>query len=388
MDTEYAERNGILFIPRIIERPGLNEDLKHINEREIHFEQHFREIDRPIRVSRSSGINSQPHLAADTVISNMPPTGYVSIEVMAFGLGDWDTQENAEEFRARSTLGLECSGRVLAVGAGVQSLSVGDRVACLGVGTARSYYQDRESAFQRIEDFMDFQTAAAVPVSYTTAYFIMHYLTRVRPDEFILIQDAASLLGQAIIEICCIREARVLATVNDLTQKDLLLSRCAIPPERIFIEDTNHVIRNVLELTGGKRVRILISMSKKDHQKYQTLLECVAPFGHMVCITSGRPGGNLSYTSGICENEIFSKAKNISLSLFNIFDFQKDRADLARQIWSKVIQHFKDGRFHGPSSLFISSISDLSLSNAILDEPHVVVNTENNELIQASRFFT
>lgn len=375
MDTEYAERNGVVMIPRAIERSDINLDLDQINEKEIQCEQRFRQTEKSIRVSRPNGRNIHPYLAADFEMTTPLPTGYVRIEVMAVGLGEWDMQEDADEFQSRGTLGLECSGRVLAIGPGVYSLSIGDRVACLGAGTARSYYQDRDTSFQKISDSTTYEIAAAIPVDYTTAYFIMHYLIRAKPDELVLVQDATSMLGQAMLEMCCIRETGILATVTNPSQKELLLNRFAIPPERVFIESMDDIVMKILELTSGKKARAVISTAENRYGIYTELVKCVASFGHFVeisCHNDEREGDNTRSTT-----------KNISFSSFNILDLQKDRTDLTRQIWPKVVQLFNEGKLHGPSSLSIYNISDLDQAlSAIPTRKHVVVTAVDNDMIQ------
>jgi NADPH:quinone reductase-like Zn-dependent oxidoreductase len=378
MDTEYAERNGVILIPRAIERSDINRDLSHVSESEIQCEQHFRQIEKPIRVSRPNNHNIHPHLAADFENSSPPPTGYVRIEVMAFGLGEWDIQEDADEFNSRGTLGLECSGWVLAIGPEVYSLSIGDRVTCLGAGTARSYYQDRESAFQKVGDFMTYEMAAALPVEYTTAYYIMHYLTRARPEELVLIWGAASLLGQAMLEMCCIGETGILATVIDPSQKEFLLSRFDIPPEMVLVEGLDDILMKVLEITSGKKARVVIATAKRSHRVYRELVKCVAPFGHFVQISSHSDERKDT-------DHAWSTSRNISLSRFNILDFQKNRGDLTRQIWPKVVQLFNEGKLQGPLSLSVYKISDLAQAlSAVFAERHVVVTAVDNEIIQVS----
>lgn len=376
MDTEYVERNGVIMIPRVIERPDLNRELNHINDSKIQCAQHFREKDKPLRVSRFKGFGMDPHLTPDVELSSPPPTGYVRIEVVAFGLSEADIQDSAEDLKMSGNLGLECSGRVIEIGAGVHSLSVGDRVACLGAGTARSYYQDRESVFQRIGDSMAYEMAAALPVAYTTAYFILHYLTRVRSDDLVLIQDAASLLGQALLEICCLREVGMLATVNDLAQKEFLLSRFAISPERIFIEGADNILKNILEMTSGKKARIVIGTANRRQKIHHDLVKCVSSFGHFIHILTNADENKT-------RNGIPSATKNITFSSLNIFDFQKDRADMARHIWIKVILLFDEGKLHGPSSLSVYKIHDLDQAlSSISSDKHVVVTARDNEVIQ------
>jgi NADPH:quinone reductase-like Zn-dependent oxidoreductase len=98
------------------------------------------------------------------------PAGHIGIEVLAFGLSECDTYQRPGVKKLSDTLGLECSGKVCALGQGVEGFSMGDRVVCLGIGTAGTFYHNEASAFQKIDDNMSYELAAALSVVYTTEY--------------------------------------------------------------------------------------------------------------------------------------------------------------------------------------------------------------------------
>jgi NADPH:quinone reductase-like Zn-dependent oxidoreductase len=93
--------------PGVIEFPGKTERLLEVMERLLGYS---------IRI-----INAVP--------------GYVGIKVLSFGLNKWDVQPDYFDWETDDTLGMECSGIVYKVGAGIHDITVGDRVACFGTGT-------------------------------------------------------------------------------------------------------------------------------------------------------------------------------------------------------------------------------------------------------------
>ncbi|KAJ5103216.1 hypothetical protein N7532_003745 [Penicillium argentinense] len=378
MDTEYVERNGVLLIPRVVERADVNRSLLEINKSETQREQLFREPESPVRVSRPDAKNVPPHLVGEPDMGG-PPAGHVRIEVMAFALSEWDVDETTQNFRTEKTPGLECSGRVEAVGAGVGDLAVGDRVACLGNGTARSYYQDRESAFQKIEDAMTYELAVSLPVPYTSAYFVIHYLARVKPNETVLIRRAASWIGEALLDICLSWEVDVLVTVTTLAEKEVLRSRFSIQAHRIFVEGMDDVARCVSDLTNSKKCQVVITSSEDGSERYRSLSNVVATFGHLVRVRSPNESAGE-------DDSLSGSLKNVSRSIFNILDFLRDQMDLARYIWSKVVRLFHEGRLRGPSSLSVYGVTDVEEAFAALGtEKHVVIATDGNEVVTVSQ---
>ena len=75
-------------------------------------------------------------------------------------------------------LGLECSGIVSEVGAGVDGFKAGDRVGALTCGAFSTSHVVPQSLCFRMPDGMSFDEAASIPVVYATVIYGMLDLAR------------------------------------------------------------------------------------------------------------------------------------------------------------------------------------------------------------------
>ncbi|KAI2770922.1 hypothetical protein CBS147339_8237 [Penicillium roqueforti] len=366
-DTEYAERNGQVLIPRVLENSKANMAMNGINDIEAVFEQPFYQLQKPLRLSRNS---NNPGFVGDSQMTELP-VGYIGIKVQSFGLNKWDIQTDHLDWETDDTLGLECSGIVYKVGAEVHGITVGDRVACLGAGTARSFYHDRASAFQRINDEMSLQLASALPLAYTVAYYVVNHLSMVESKDVVLVHDAGSHFGQALLEVYLLRDARVFATVNGPDEKDLLSSRFGIPGEHVFISGKGDIAKGMLRSTDGKKANVIVTFQSAEDKMLQN---CTAPFGRFIQLRTD----NL-------KTRLLSHPRNMSLSTINIFGLQKERTDLANQMWSKVSRLFLEGRLKGPGFTDVYHVSHIQEAmTAIKTRQHVVVHVEQSDLVKAT----
>ncbi|OQD87457.1 hypothetical protein PENSOL_c077G02280 [Penicillium solitum] len=366
-DTEYAERNGQILVPRVLENLNANNTMNSITEIEAISEQPFHQHQQPLRLSRKF---NNPGFVGDSQMAELP-VGYVGIQVHSFGLNKWDIEPGHLDWETDDTLGLECSGIVSKVGAGVHGITVGDRVACLGAGTARSFYRDLASAFQRIEDEMSFQVASALPLAYTIAYYVVNYLSLVESNDAVLIHDAGSHFGQALLEVYLLRDARIFATVQSPDERDLLGLRFGIPEEHVFISGKSDVVKGVLRLTDGKKANVVVTFETPEDKILQN---CTAPFGRFIQLRTNNP-----------KTRHLSCPQNMSLSTVNIFELQKERTDLANQIWPKVFRLFRDGRLKGPGFTDAYHVSHIQEAiTATQSRQHVVVHVAENDLVKAN----
>jgi acyl transferase domain-containing protein/NADPH:quinone reductase-like Zn-dependent oxidoreductase len=374
-DREYAERGGVIMIPRVIERNDTSSDITRFGRQDRYPEQPFRQKDCPLRLSKPDMDNPQPYFTADCQPAGVP-AGHIGIEVLAFGLNECDASQKSESIECNSTLGLECSGRVYAIGEGVEDLSIGDRVACLGNRIARTFYHSEASAFQKIDDNMSYELAAALPVAYTTAYYVVHYLARIRPHDTILIEDAASWYGQAIIEVCYMRSAVIVATVKNATQKEVLINRFQIPPHRVLSDGEVDIPEKLMGITNGRKADVAITFSADPPKGLDTAWKCVAPFGRLIQL---RTRDN----EDLIERNVSCPMRNVVFSTFNIFDFQRERTDITRHIFGKVIRFFHEGRLRGPSSFRVQRVGEIEQAlNAIPSEEHVVIMVGGDDVVK------
>ncbi|XP_063156544.1 synaptic vesicle membrane protein VAT-1 homolog [Candoia aspera] len=136
-----------------------------------------------------------------------PGAGQVSVHVKACGL-------NFADLLARQGLyerlpappvspGMEAAGIVLAVGEGVSSPKVGDKVMIM----ARSGLWQEIVTVQANQTFlmpegMSFEEAAAFLVNYITAYMVLFDFGNLRPNQSVLVHMAAGGVGTAAVQLC------------------------------------------------------------------------------------------------------------------------------------------------------------------------------------------
>jgi NADPH:quinone reductase len=97
-------------------------------------------------------------------------------------------------------LGYELVGEIDQLGDGVRGFELGDRVAEMTVlGSNAAYRTLRASELTRVPAGIDAAEAAAVILSWTTAYQLLHREARVQRGERVLVQGAAGAVGQALL---------------------------------------------------------------------------------------------------------------------------------------------------------------------------------------------
>ncbi|MER6714936.1 zinc-binding dehydrogenase [Streptomyces sp. NPDC000877] len=128
-----------------------------------------------------------------------PGPGQVAIDAAYAGVNFADLKARAEGYRVQSLPyrpGLEVSGRVRAVGAGVEGLHPGQDVAALvGSGAyAEVVVADTATVFP-LPEGLDLRTAATLPTVVPTAHALLHEVGRLNAGESVLVHGAAGGVG-------------------------------------------------------------------------------------------------------------------------------------------------------------------------------------------------
>ncbi|MCA9987416.1 MAG: polyketide synthase dehydratase domain-containing protein, partial [Anaerolineales bacterium] len=117
-----------------------------------------------------------------------PGPGQVEIKVRAAGLNFRDVLNVLDMYPGDpGPIGGECAGTVVAVGEGVSELAVGDEVLALVTGCFASYaLADANFVFAKPAN-LSFAEAATIPITFLTAYYGLHELAGIRPEDKVLI---------------------------------------------------------------------------------------------------------------------------------------------------------------------------------------------------------
>ena len=148
-----------------------------------------------------------------------PAAGRVIVEVAAAGVNFVDALFVAGTYQIKVpppfTPGSECAGTVVAVGDGVSTVSVGDRVlSSLGLGAWATHVDVPADAVTLVPDTLDLATAAALVQSYCTAWFALTRRTHVSAGESVLVLGAAGGVGLAGIDVARALGATVIAAAS------------------------------------------------------------------------------------------------------------------------------------------------------------------------------
>ncbi len=181
-----------------------------------------------------------------------------------------------------ATLGMEAAGVVRAVGADVQDIKVGDRVA-YATAPIGAYATDRVISADRLvklPDGIDDQTAAAMMLQGLTAQYLLRRTYKVQPGDPILVHAAAGGVGLILCQWARHLGATVIGVVSTEAKAELARAHGAahviIGYERLPAE--------VKRITGGAMVPVAYDSVGKD--TFTASLDCLRPLGLMVSFGS------------------------------------------------------------------------------------------------------
>jgi NADPH2:quinone reductase len=159
----------------------------------------------------------------DLVVADIPdPTagaGEVVVKVEAVGLNFFDTLIIAGKYQAKPPFpfspGGELAGVVESVGPGVSGLQAGDRVmGYSNFNAARERAAVAADNLVKIPTGLDFDRAAALTITYGTAYYALANRAQLRRGEALVVLGASGGVGLAAVELGCILGARVIACAS------------------------------------------------------------------------------------------------------------------------------------------------------------------------------
>jgi NADPH:quinone reductase-like Zn-dependent oxidoreductase len=211
----------------------------------------------------------------------VPRSGEVRIRVEASGVNFADILGRLGVYPDAPKLpyvpGYEISGKVEIVGQGVPNFREGDAVFGL---TRFGGYADvicvpYKQLFKRL-DWMPAQDAAALPVTYLTAYMMLVVMGSLHAGEKVLVHGAAGGVGLAVLDICRILGVETFGTASP-EKHEFLLSHGLTHAIDYRNQDYERV---VMDLTGGKGVHLVLDSLGGVHwpKNYRLLM----PSGRLI----------------------------------------------------------------------------------------------------------
>jgi NADPH2:quinone reductase len=166
-------------------------------------------------------------LRAVQVAAPDPGPGQVLVRQEAIGVNYVDTQHRAgAPYPVRLPLipGIEATGQVVGVGAGVQQPREGDRVAYAGpmVGVYAELAAVPQELLVPVPDQLSSKLAAAVLLQGMTAHMLCHDVHHGSAGEWALVHAAAGGTGSLLVQFLLQQGVRVLASTSSAQKADYL----------------------------------------------------------------------------------------------------------------------------------------------------------------------
>ncbi|MEU0050116.1 NAD(P)H-quinone oxidoreductase [Streptomyces sp. NPDC006184] len=164
-------------------------------------------------------------LVWDEVPDPVPGEGEVLVEVVASAVNRADIMQRQGFYDpppgASAYPGLECSGRIAALGPGVAGWSVGDEVCALLAGGG---YAEKVAVpagqLLPVPRGVDLRQAAALPEVACTVWSNVFMVAHLRPDETLLVHGGSSGIGTMAIQLAKALGARVAVTAGTKEKLD------------------------------------------------------------------------------------------------------------------------------------------------------------------------
>ncbi|MDC2955046.1 zinc-binding dehydrogenase [Streptomyces gilvifuscus] len=264
-----------------------------------------------------------------------PRAGQVTIDTAYVGVNFADLKARTEGYRVRSLPfrpGLEVSGRVRAVGAGVEGLRAGqDVVALVDSGAYAEVVLAEAATVFPLPEGLDPRTAATLPTVLPTAHALLHEVGRLRAGESVLVHGAAGGVGTATGQLARAAGAgAVYGVVSSPGKADHALKHGY---DEVFLADT--FAEDVRRATGGRGVDLVLDPVGGDTLRRG--LEALAAFGRLVSF--GNASGAEPWQAG--QPELYPYGR--SVAGFSILGLAQSAPEALRSLTERAFRKATDG---------------------------------------------
>lgn len=250
-----------------------------------------------------------------------PGAGEARLRQTAVGLNFIDTYQRSGLYPLElpGGLGSEAAGVVEAVGAGVEELKPGDRVAYAG-GAPGAYAEARNLPAERLVKLprgITDKVAAALMLKGLTAHYLLRRTYPVKRGDVLLVHAAAGGVGCVLVPWACHLGATVIGTAGSPEKiarvRELGCAHAINYRQQDFVAE-------VKRYTGGRGVDVVYD--SVGHDTFTRSLDCLRPLGMMVNF------GNASGKAPAIEPLMLTEKGSLFLTRPKLGDYVARREDL------------------------------------------------------------
>ncbi len=254
-------------------------------------------------------------------------------------------------------LGMEFAGEIAALGDGVTSIAIGDRVCGLvGGGAHAEYLVTHSRAVARVPDALSWEIAGAAPEAFITAHDAMVSQAGLRPGESVLVHAVGSGVGLAATQLATALGATVYGTARGAAKLDAareLGMRDGIQPG-----EPGWIAKSVSAWTGGRGVDVVVDLVGGEYTSES--LGAMAPRGRLMLI------GSLAGTKATLDlRAILGKRLNIRGTVLRSRQLE-ERIGIAQAYEREVLPWLASGRLW-PRIHTRFELKDIAAAHALVE---------------------
>ncbi|MCP4191436.1 MAG: SDR family NAD(P)-dependent oxidoreductase [Planctomycetaceae bacterium] len=276
----------------------------------------------------------------------LPGPGEVQLDIIAAGLNFRNLLEALNMVSTHQPtnspgLGIECSGIVTAVGAGLTDLQPGDPVIAMGSNAFSTSMTTSADFVAPLPSTVSLEQGAGIPIVFLTAEYALNQLAKLQAGERILIHAAAGGVGIAAIQIAKNIGAEIFATVGSQAKRTHL-ERLGIT--HIMNSRDLNFVEEIRDLTGGQGVDVVLNSLANEF--IPANFEVLRYGGRFIEI--GKRDIQANTLIGL---QPFSK--NLSYFAFDLGLMMKERDPLIPKMLDSLMWQFEKGRLSPPPTKVI-----------------------------------
>lgn len=351
-EMEYAERDSLIYIARATEDAGFDNELQLAGNNAKPIWSALGASGKPLKASESANEGQGYIWIPDAAPESPLEAGEVEIKVEYAGLGTGQSLDSVHH----------AVGVVTRLADSVTSFELGQRAVVFSHAAARTHIRQIEALVAPLPDGLEPQEAVALVGPLMAAQYALVERAHLSHGQALLLDNAASAVGQTLIQVAKDIGADIFALVHSRVERDILAERYGISTDRIFDSALDNFVPLIQSATKSRGVDVVVSQQSGTH--VAGAMSILSDFGQFVDINDESSRADLP-----------ASKTNVTLTRIDMAAVIQGRPNIVSKLFQ---QAFKEYILQGPSPLTVLPITNLSASVNSIQSQQVVVSLNDS----------
>ncbi|KAH8690349.1 lovastatin nonaketide synthase [Phaeosphaeriaceae sp. PMI808] len=360
-EMEYAEVNGLIYIPRATEDAGFDYELQLASNTAKPILSALGAPGKPLKANESGNAQGCIWIPDEQAESPLE-AGEVEVKVEYAGLETGQTLNSVHH----------AVGVVTRQAGSAKTFELGQRVIVFSHAAARTHVRQNRALVAPLPEGLEPQEAVALVGPLITAQYALVEIAHLSHGQALLLDNAASAVGQALIQVAKAVGANIFALVHSRAERDIIADRFGIPTDHIFDSGLGNFVPLIQSATQNRGVDVVVSQQSGAH--VAGAVSILSDFGQFIDV------------NGESSRALFPASKtNVTLAHIDMAAVIQGRPSIVSKLFQ---QAFNEYTLQGPSSLAVLPVTNLlaSVNNIQTEQVVVSLNDASPVLMPAPPF--